>query len=353
MKKGFTLIELVVAVALLSMVLSFAGVIFNVSIDSQRTAKANAEIMRNLRAITDQLNTDFAGIRTDAPLLVWFEKDGGKDPNRFDQIMFFANGDFQSIQLYKGVSGAEPDPDGDWVLNGNMARIHYGQAQIWTAGGGKYPEDMDERERMLARRQHILTADDRVENWPNDDLGNFEERGRYNLPVNEIYEHDSLAIVEWKAIQGSAYQNVVKTCFDERPLIDMDAPEITFHKLMCEGVGSFAIQWAYWDEGDDRFLWFPSDDPAGDGSKPSHFGLMSEKFGVYFNVLNGSEFISGSEVWYPIGDTDIEYDSTKSFESSFFPKALKFTFRLYDSKGLIGRDGEKGREFTHIVYLGG
>ncbi len=340
MRKGFTLIELVVAVALLSMVLSFAGVIFNVSIDSHRTAKANAEIMRNLRAITDQLNTDFAGIRTDAPLLVWFEKDG---QNRYDQIMFFANGDFQSIQLYKGSSGAEPDPDGDWILEGEAARIHYGQAQIGPLGNSEDPDEQDERERILARRQHILTADPDVKEWPDKGMSDFD----YGI-INEWYEHDSLSLAEWKTVDATRYDTIVGVCFGYRPWIDMDAPEGTFHKLMCEGVGSFAIQWAYWDEGDERFYWFPSDDPDGDGSESdSHFGTgkMPDKFGVYFNVRGSI----GRSDWYSVEDAEREADE----DFSAFPKALKFTFRLYDSKGLIGRDGEKGREFTHIVYLGG
>ncbi|MHC4157360.1 MAG: type II secretion system protein [Planctomycetota bacterium] len=50
MRRGFTLIELVVAVAILALISSFAGAIFSVSIDSHRTAMANAEIMRKLRA---------------------------------------------------------------------------------------------------------------------------------------------------------------------------------------------------------------------------------------------------------------------------------------------------------------
>ena len=327
MKKGFTLIELVVAVALLSMVLSFAGVIFNVSIDSHRTAKANAEIMRNLRAITDQLNTDFAGIRTDAPLLIWFEKDGGNDPNRYDQIMFFANGDFQSVQTYEGNSiGAGPDPEGDLVVCGNVARVYYGQAK-------------DDRS-LLARRQHILTADTRVENWPDVDMSNFD------YDENEELEHDRLSLAEWKTVDAGDYVTIVGVCFDYRPLIDMDAPEETFHKLMCQGVGSFAIQWAYWDDREERFLWFPSDDPDGDGSdSDSHFGLVSDEFGVYFNIRGSI----GRYDWYSIEEAETKADE----DFSSYPKALKFTFRLYDSQGIIGQDGEKGREFTHIVYLGG
>ena len=104
MKKGFTLIEVVVAVGLLAMVIGFSSVIFKVSIETRRTAGANAEITQKLRAITDQLNRDFAGLRPDAPLMIWFEQDTSlTDPNRYDQIMFFADGDFQSTQLYIGT----------------------------------------------------------------------------------------------------------------------------------------------------------------------------------------------------------------------------------------------------------
>jgi len=75
MKKAFTLIELVTAVGILAMIISFASVVFKVSIGAHRAAVANAEIMQKLRAITDQLNTDFKGIQKDAPLLVRFEQD--------------------------------------------------------------------------------------------------------------------------------------------------------------------------------------------------------------------------------------------------------------------------------------
>ncbi len=325
MKKGFTLIELVVAVALLSMVLSFAGVIFNVSIESHRTARANAEITRKLRAITDQLNTDFAGIRTDAPLLIWFEQ---ADPNRYDQIMFFANGDFQSIQTYEANSiDPGPDPNGDLVVSGNMARVYYGQAQDLS---------------LLARRQHLLTADDRVEEWPNVNMSNFNFKNN-----NEELEHDRLSLAEWKTVDANEYGRIVSVCFETRPDIDMDDP-YTYHKLMCEGVGSFAIQWAYWDEDDDRFYWFPSDDPDADGDDDdSHFDLMPmpNEFGVYFNLPDSI----GEPDWYSIEEAENRADE----DFSAFPKALKFTFRLYDSRGIIEQDGEKGREFTHIVYLGG
>lgn len=300
--RAFTLIELVVAVALLGIVFLFAGTIFKVSINAYRTAVANAEIMQKLRAITDQLNADFKGIQTDAPLLFWFEQN---DSNRYDQIMFFADGDFQSTQLYNKTTGEPDNKSGDKLVIGNVARIHYGRAQ---------PDP-----NLLARRQHILTADPCLIEWPHADMSDFGDTTD-GYKKNERYEHDSLSLAQWKTVEGSNYNNVVTTCFGYRPSIDMDDPN-TFHKLMCEGVGSFTIQWAYWDSSDE-ISWYPTD---------IHFATP---FGVYFNVPGSiSGWVDGLE-----GGNDY----------NIYPVALKFTFTLYDSKGVM----KNGRTFTHIVYLG-
>ncbi len=200
MKKAFTLIELVVTIAILTMVISFTSVIFNVSIDAHRTSAASAEIMQKFRAITDQLNRDFKGLQKDAPLLIWFRKDSALiNPNRFDQIMFFAASDFQSIQLYNfngGTGTAVPDPfAGTAPVIGNVARVHYGQAQ----SRDPFDDNMkppwlidDERERLLARRRHILTADSDVDLWPDvsDFVTSFQGPTPEGKLKTEVYEHD-------------------------------------------------------------------------------------------------------------------------------------------------------------------
>jgi prepilin-type N-terminal cleavage/methylation domain-containing protein len=345
MKKAFTLIELVVAVALLAVVFLFAGTIFKVSINAYRTSVANAEIIQKLRAITDQLNADFKGIRTDAPLLIQFNENNNlTDPCRYDQIMFFADGDFQSTQLYAGPPGSEvPAPTGDPVV-GNVARIFYGQAQSRDPADDtmKNPFDLKKEDRLLARRQHILTADTDLDQWPPANMSDFNDTATAAGADkrNERYEHDSNSLAQWKTIQGSDYDNeIVPACFNFRPYIDMDDPN-TFQKLMCEGVGSFAIQWAYWDSVDKRFYWYPTD---------SHFLLIcpvcDKKFGVFFNVP--APQISYFH-WFAVDNVQVQYRSGINFPSGFYPKALKFTFTLSDSKAVF----KEGRTFTHIVYLG-
>src|SRR4030042_971378 len=89
---AFTLMELMVAVALFAIVFAFASVIFKVSVNSYRTAVANAEIIQKLRAITDQLNADFKGLRKDGEIFVIWKVDPVSH-ERFARILFFADGD--------------------------------------------------------------------------------------------------------------------------------------------------------------------------------------------------------------------------------------------------------------------
>ncbi len=362
--KAFTLIELVVAIAILVMVISFAGVIFKVSINSHRTATASAEIMRKLRAITDQLNSDFRDIRKDAPLMIWFYQDETDPDQRYDQIMFFADGDFQSTQLYDyGVLPLPVVPAPTGVpIRGNVARIYYGQARVYAPMPASfiYPwfqKGQDRQERVLSRRRHILTSDPRLDIWPDpiNVAGTFDMSvdpllGNYRK--NDFYEHDSLSLAQWKIVDRTAYDGpILNGCFDLRTIFDTRDPN-TFQRLMCKGVSSFSIQWAYWDPAYNRFHWFPSNDPDGDGNPiDSHLELMRGfpmgtkpgfiAFGTFFNIPTDQ-----INYWGPV--SDMRYDSVNNFAADFYPKAIKFTFTLHESKGII----KGGRTFTHIVYLG-
>jgi len=339
--RAFTLIEMVVAIALLSMVLGFSSVIFKTSIEAYRTAGANTEIMQKLRAITDQLNSDFKGLQKDAPLLIWFYQDTGvSEPNRYDQIMFFANGDFQSTGLYNGRT-----------LVGNVARIFYGQAVVnrdITVNFVPPWWEENEEKRILGRRQHILTADLTLIDFPNiTDPVTFTSS--FISQNNDAYEYDKISLAQWQMISNdSAYNNqVIDTCFYGRPGIDLEGLIAwpTLHMLMSEGVGSFQIQWAYWYVSGTNVecRWWPNSDPDGDPvTADSDFSAMNaSQFGIYFNTPGG---VNPALYWY--GPEGAKIQTGWTF-AGFYPKALKFTFTLYDSKGII----RNGRTFTHIVYL--
>ncbi len=381
MKKGFTLIELVVAIGILAMMLGFTSIIFKVSIKGSRIVGANAEIMQKLRAVTDQLDRDLRGLDKDAPLLIWFERGSSDidDLNRFDQIMFFFTGDFQSTQLYTtNLSGNEPvEPDAekedDEYISGNAARIYYGQAQ------GNSADEVEDTpsERILCRRRHIFTSDVDIEEWPTwDSLSDFDRdfdftNGKYpeignDCKCNDYYEHDSLSLTEWKQVDEDVFKRdntgVVAVVFENRPEVELGVP-VTYHNLLSEEVASFKIQWAYWnpdsDPEDDELRWFPCDDPDRNGNyNDSHFptlmGNKLDKFGVFFNIANSTSdgFRHGDKRWYRIDNDHLIYNVNNDYFGKdgidFYPKALKFTFTIYDSKGVI----KNGRTFTHIVYIG-
>ena len=276
--RGFTLIELVVAIAILVMMISFAAVVFKVGIGSYRTAAANAEIMQKLRAITDQLNADFKDMRKDGVIFVaWkavYDNNIGRYM-RFDTIMFFANGDFQSYRPYNNK-----------IVRGNTARICYmlakdGYGVTAVRAWGQKPE-----QRILARSQHILTSDVDLFTLPVfPDLANIPipftpaDNVRYEF-ANNFYEHDDReSLVSWRigAPQPGPLRDKLRemltVCTDVQiggvgvgdavsgGLTVNASDPCTIHMLLCESVGELKIQG--WYEAERR--WFPMVDPDYNG----------------------------------------------------------------------------------------
>lgn len=274
MKKAFTIVELLVAMGLLAAVLAGAGVIFHQSIDAQRTAMAVSEIMRNYRAITDQMNSDFEGMRSD---LRWAVKNGNTNAGKnADSVVFFANGDFQSVNPYG--SSAKP-------VSGNVASIYYGQS---ATPNPVTATDANRPNLILARRQTIYTVDTSLA-APN------------SVPTEE---YEKMSLSEFMAPLTNA--TLWKTKLDElivRPSVDPNQPE-DIPLYIARGVADFEIQLVIADP----------------------------------NII---EQTGTNNTW------ELKWQNPKTF-SSTFPQALKFSFTLYDSKGIIS----EGRRFSHIVYLG-
>ncbi len=339
--KAFTLIELLVAIGILAIVMSFASVIFKVGIGAHRTAIANAEIMQKLRAITNQLNADFEGLRKDGEIFVaWVAKpvtapdykDNDLDGyERFDRIMFFADGDFQSYKVNPTVRG-------------NIARIFYmiARKDLVKAQG------QDRTKRVLARSVHILTADPSLADFP--DPNSLSDAQWFEW--NNRYEYDKISLEAWKNIAWEYKKDMLSVISDitvDRSNINqsirgvtVDPPDAnSIHMLLCEGVGEFKIQGWY----DAQQQWIPEIDPDGDGDlADTHF---------FFDDPNN---VPGVLYPYPssgvVTMNNINYPREQVDEAHFnaipgLGRALKFTFTLYDSKGII----KEGMTFTHIVYL--
>ena len=353
MKKAFTLIELMVAVGILAIVLSFAGVVFNAGIETYRTATANAEIMRKFRAITDQLDADFEGLRRDGEIfVVWVAADTHLLPpdyndcdldgfERLDRIMFFAEGDFQSY-------GTSP------MVRGNLARISY----MLATTNGVPAQSQPRPQRILARTQHILTADPSAP-WTLDP-NTFTDADPNWFFWHNLYEYDKLpplgaSLQEWKHIPWDLKTDMLTVIADVNvgtssvdpafrgAHVDPADPN-TIHMLLCEGVGEFKIQGWYDADGQ----WIPEVDPYGDGDlSDSHFFLGSSwvpavLYPYRIAVPLPYSFVSINNITYT--------DPLDEANFNIIPglgRALMFTFTLFDSRGII----EQGRTFTHIVYL--
>ncbi len=265
MKKGFTITELLVAMGLLAAVLAASTMIFHYAIEAQRTAMATADIMRTLRTITDQLNADFAGLRSsDAPMIIKFHGDPN-DSNETDSIVFFANGDFQ---------------DSNGVVRGDVARIYYGQS--------KSPDPNNPnlgKQKILARKPVILEPNQTVS-------------------TNE-YEPNSLSqlVNRYLAVDPNTNGNIAK--WIARPDVNStNAGSIPMY--LAKGVDDFSIRYCY------------RNDTTG-GLINWHRPVNEKR---YFGLLP-------------------RYSYFKKY-----PDSIKFTFTLYDSKGIL----KTGRRFEHIVY---
>ncbi len=310
--------------------------------------------MQKFRAITDQLKSDFTGLRKDGEIfVVWVAepKPGADtaDPNsyeRFDRIMFFTNGDFQSY-------GTNPK-----VIRGNLARVSYMLAKRGGIGGVKAENQLREK-RILARTQHIYTDDNFLDNYldpANGFTGTNDQWGYWN---NRL-EYDKTTLEQWKNIlweepptpcKKDMLTVIADVTVDESTIPDVarganvePADANTIHMLLCEGVGEFKIQGWY----DKRQRWVPEIDPDGDGDLSNSDFFLDGKHvpGVLYSVPPYSGVNLSGEF---SGDSFQELLNEEDF--NLIPglgRALKFTFTLYDSKGVI----KNGRTFTYIVYLG-
>ena len=337
--KAFTLIELLVAIGILAIVMSFSSVIFKVSIGAHRTAIAYAEIMQKLRAITDQLNADFKGLRKDGEIfVVWVAKplsasdykDNDFDGHeRFDRIMFFADGDFQSYKLP--------------MVRGNVARICY----MIAKKGNVSAENQDRTERVLARSLHILTANPNLADFP--DPNSFSDTKWHEW--NNWDEYDKISLDGWKNISWQNKKDMLTATTDiqvDNSSVNMavrgvkvdPADANSIHMLLCEGVSEFKIQGWY----DANQQWIPEVDPDSDGNLADTHFFLNEP-----NKAPGVLYNSSREI---VNINNINYVGNQIDELHFnaipgLGRALKFTFTLYDSRGIV----KNGMTFTHIVYL--
>ena len=291
MRKAFTLIEMVVALGVLAVVLSFAWIIFRVSIDSRHLALANAEIMQKFRVITEQLDRDFRGmvleyegageIRQFTPL-----RGGSRVSVNSDSIAFFVTSYFQTLNLYNGKP-----------VVGNVACVSYEQPDPNSYSSTPGDNEWLPTETVLLRRQTILA-------------GGLDP-SIYAAGSGPHKEYYLTSLAQWRVNPPFATNEE----WFLHPRSDQVRAEDYLPMFLARGVDNFTIEYAQRDPNDPNY---PNTrrverDPTTDAIR------WRRDVGVN----------SGTRI--------------------VFPSAFKFTFTLYDSRGII----ENGRTFTHVIVLGG
>lgn len=350
-KKAFTVVELMVAMALIAILMALSSLIFATAVRAHRTADSTLEITRRAEAICRQLSADFRGLQKDGEIfLVWvaspaLNKDGVQiaplQYQKFDRIVFFADGDFQTYNPQPTRAAGVTKP-----LTGNLARISYVPAKDGNSVRAAYQPDR--KKRILSRTQHLVTADSDFLDFPDFsaawDPDDFERKNFFD------YEYQTMTMAEWTNLSNPAHPNVAAknniltilsdiqnilfvdgSVIEGGPTVDSQDSD-TYHNYFCEGVGEFGIQ--IWLKNQQR--WFPQLDPDQDGN------------------YTDSDYPTVGSVIHPSQVDGVLYDGTGEGNLktayngiSLEFTALKFTFTVHDTKGLF----PDGRTFTHIVMI--
>ena len=359
-RRAFTIIELLVAMALTVVLLGITAYVFQIAVQAYRTAAATSEIMRKYQALTQQLKIDLQGLQKNAEFaIVWapapvikknppgiavdvtgdgvadyykLDDDNNGIPDRyesFDRLYFFSDGAYQTIYQ-------QP------TLYSNLSRICW----IFGRNGQKFAGDRafmepDSSKRMLCRTQHLLTGDTSLTPFPDFSLGWVEED--FNNQ-NFTLEYQTMSLQNWLDLDKSIYKpEMLSKILDLRvgtsvateggPIVNLQNPA-GLNMFFAEGVGQFHVQ--IWDSGNQK--WFPEIDPNFDGDYSDTDTFSSTGLKGY--TISGNDldlqFLGGA---YWIQD--------EAGMQAVIGDAFKFTFTLYDSRGIF----PEGKTFTYIVYL--
>jgi prepilin-type N-terminal cleavage/methylation domain-containing protein len=358
MKKAFTIIELLVAMGLLSVLIAISGMVFSTAVKAHRAANATGEIAAKLQAFTRQLDADFGNghLQKDGEfLIVWapmpqlnldgsiLNTNGDNFADHylsFDQILFFTgNGEqLQSYNEQTTISG------GTKPVYSTDARLCYSFGR--DAKNMRAYNEPNPVKRMVCRTQHLITADSDLPLWP--DLSvtwnpdDFVKKNFWdNVALKPGYEYQTMDKTAWINIPfGSIKKDMLTAMLDVPfdpsavtpgcPQIDLTSPQrtaATVPQLFMQGVGQFRVQ--VWRSDLTPNRWYPEIDLNGDGDY--------------------------ADTDYPVQCLDLT--QPKRYVLVFLVPywntfsqigpALKFTFTLYDSNGVF----PEGKTFTYIVYM--
>lgn len=376
-RRGVTLPELMVAVAITVGMLLLTGMVFKSATDASGQSMAYQEILQQARAVMQQLDQDFRGLRPDLPMAIIFEGyDERNYPNwgdpdeidkviRCDRIVFFADGNYQIQDHDNPIQ----------TFSANVARIYYGQ----EADAVEIPDSGSPDRRILFRRYKLLTAN-AAPVW------NYTTTN--DAIINDYYPLEPFTLSYWKNLDFDNYSLSSGTypgLFDENtPTSFVRRPD--YQDIQDEiyngRIGTDALQAMYllpdvtdfridvWFANSAMQAWFPNDYYLGQFNyllNDSMFninhntinqGFSTDNFAFYWNVAGAptdptmtERKIGGNQIdWRPDAELQLVAQAMTGIGYSFnvWPSALKFTFTLYD-KGR--RYYPEGVTFEYIVKL--
>ena len=360
---GVTLVEMLVAVSILIGILLIVSVIFRSSTQASGKASGSNEIMQKARAVTRQLESDFAGLRSDMPMAIVFEVHqndasiGGYnapalgDPDdtnrrvRYDRIVFFANGDFQTI---------------DGGMSGNMARIFYGQSdEVFAPLDPFDPDNPGVPRQILTRRWKMLTPQNP------DKPAHTDWTGR-TVAEYDYFQDENATLAFWKNVPFSEFEIAY---FNEYPAPSVvpswvRRPDLGYLETEYPGTGrqrlymlgdvtDFRVE--VWFAGADA--WFPNPTVMRiiqDSSSPDLSFFDQSIFAFAWNVpdhlgasSDGTDTNIGAVNWRLDGQ-GLGKLATLCGWTDVWPRALRFTFTLH---GAGRRYYPEGRTFSYVVKL--
>lgn len=335
-----TILEMLISAALVTIVLVTGAAVFSLAVKAQKNAAAVANTMDSFSTISSTLERDFSQIITDAPLAIWFDKDGSST------VSFFAHGNYDWYTSKK--SGVDPlasfsDIYGnpDYKISGNVGRF------IITS---------DASTGYLLRS--VMITDQ------------YNCSGVYSefplllamaLSESAEYMYDDISLLRWKTM----LHNETNTQFylsHIKDYRDTKLPE--YPMLMTDGLASFSVQLGFGTEEDrvsatntNRITrWFPDGNPytyhsGSDSDSDSDFGVMGDSFGVYFNMSDPTG--DNSDNWYRPGDGQLKRAvlsgssiNEQDIQEGYMPVAIKLTYKFKTESAYASE-----RVFTQIIYL--
>ncbi len=365
--RGVTLVELLVAVVIMIMVLLMTSMIFKSSTEASGRATAHADIMRQLRALTEQIDKDFAHLRPDMPMAVCFEGDWEDYDNdgfndgfiRHDRIVFFTHGDFQDV----------------YGIRGNLARIFYGQSSDTL--NTPETETISPERRILARRTKILTPDSTLGLVSHPASTGWGASPAYTAISASNYDeitYENATESEWKQDVFQSYVDhhlrvntaalpdnpAARRSIMRRPNISLASNDLTQSMYFLPDTTNFQID--VWFGGTSAAFaginnywvnrWLPDIIDIDSGVFMINAG--STDLGFYFNAPgpvapsytpNTPFQLDGYIDWYSV---DALSNTTYTGLSNPWPRALRFTFTLYDQNR---RYYPEGLTFSYLVKL--